>query len=48
MKPERNRKNRFKIQHEYRQKLRNKERNKSSSLEVIIVAIILFAFIMFK
>jgi hypothetical protein len=43
-----NKKDQFKIQHEYRLKLRKKEGNKSSSLDLIIVAIILFAFFMAK
>ncbi|MEL3971419.1 hypothetical protein AAEO50_03925 [Rossellomorea oryzaecorticis] len=38
----------FKIQHEYRQKLRKKERYQTSSLEIIIIAILMFAFIIGK
>ncbi|MGR3764261.1 hypothetical protein [Rossellomorea sp. NS-SX7] len=48
VKPGRNKRNQFKIQHEYRQKLRSKEKYKSSSKDIIIVAVILFAFIIAK
>ncbi|WP_160118391.1 hypothetical protein [Bacillus sp. V59.32b] len=43
-----NKKNIFKIQHEYRKKLRKETNNKVTHLELMIVAIILFILVKAK